>query len=279
MDNNFQQTSAFNISSQFSTSYTTNGIAWDSVNSKLWVLGRNAVSSFRIASYSIGGTLIDGPFAITTRTAYYGLTYDGTDLYTLGVSTFSTSPGTNSQPLYKISTSGVDVATYSILLGDSTSYSNDGYYERALSIAYDNNRNQLIIGTGYIYNTGNTQAAAALYWNGYSGRFMYYDTTGNPAGVDASSVVWPMQINSFPNNGARKPIYSMYNDWQYLWTPDFEVDSNSEILITQGLVGNNTNSYVSRVRLDGMGSRTVLASPVTKNNTQTMKITYQMNYS
>lgn len=279
LDSNFQQTSAFNISSQFSTSYTVNGIAWDSANSKLWVLGRNAATSFRIASYNSGGTLIDGPFAVTTRTVYYGLTYDGNDLYTLGVSTSSTTAGANNAPLYKISTSGVDVANYSVQLGDFTGYSGDAHYERAYSLAYDNSRNQIIIGTGYAYTVGNTRAALVLNSNGYTGRFVYYDTSGNTAGVDASSVVWPMSINSFPNNGARKPIYSMYDNWQYLWTPDFEIDSNGEILITQGLVNNTTNSYVSRVRLDGLGSRTVLASPVTKNNTQTMKITYQMNYS
>ena len=193
--------------------------------------------------------------------------------------TLNTTPAASNQILYKINTSGVDVANYTIQLGDFTGYSSDAYSERCYSIAYDSNRNQLLIGSAYIYNTSQTYASAVLNSNGYTGRFMYYDTSGNPAGVDASSVVWPSDIVTFPNNGARKPIYSMHNNWSYIWTPDFEVDSNGEIIITQGLVSNTTNSYVSRVRLDGMGSRTKLASPVTKNNTQTMKITYQMNYT
>jgi len=275
LDANFQQTSAFSIVAQFST-YAPAGIAWDSINSKLWVLGKNSGSTSRIASYSQAGSLIDGPFTVTNRN-YYGLTFDGTDLFTLGDSTTNTTG--NTVPLYKISISGAELASYSVPLIDYLPAGN-AYYERARSIAYDTERNQLIVGSNVFYNSSSTADPASLISNyGVSGRFMYFDTNGNSKGVDATSVPWPNNQHSVTNS-TRASIYSYATQNYYTIGPDFEYNGTGEIVMPQAITSGNVNNvYINMVRIDGMGSRTLLASPVTKNNTQTMKITYQMNYT
>lgn len=83
----------------FST-INASGIAWDSSNSKLWV-----ISGSQIASYSSTGTVIDAPISITTR-SYRGLTFDGTNLWTL--------VGTQA---HCINTSGADVSNFATTFG------------------------------------------------------------------------------------------------------------------------------------------------------------------
>ena len=76
LNGSFAQTNSFSVSTQFTV---ISGIAWDGVNSKLWVIGTSGGVA-KIASYTSSGALIDAPITVANRT-YTALAFDGSKLW------------------------------------------------------------------------------------------------------------------------------------------------------------------------------------------------------
>lgn len=274
LDGNFAQTSTFSVGADFTTVQLA-GIAWDSANSKLWVLGRSDFSTWKIASYDQSGTRIDGPHTVTTRD-YHGLTYDGTGLWSI------TSSGAT-VTAYRIATNGSNMSSFPFNV-----HTNGSYTEYARSIAYETSTQTLFIGTA-LYRSQYYPPEEPLEFYGTSGSIRVFDLSGNQKGVPVDTGLWKNDVlytSNFPSNPFlyRNNLYGCYTsqvfDQDYQLDTDFDLKSWDTILVPQKLIyTNTTNGCVMQIRRDGMGSRTKLATPVTKDNTQTMKITYQMNYS
>ncbi len=248
LNSTFQQNTTFNVSSQFSA---VRGIAWDSGNSFLWVIGDNGAAR-RIAAYNSSGVLQTGPYTTTTR-SYNTLTYDGTKLWS------TTQVSNENFTAWSISTSdGSDVSNFNFATYNNTQTSPGNYlgYNNVAGLCWDPATQRLWVKTTYTnvtyYNAGNIAP-------GRAGAMYAFDTSGNKVMVDVSLAAWN------PSTAANVLLWgsSEYTDIDI-------VDSS------QFITGRGTTMY--RFRLTGLGTRYKLDSPVVKSNTQTLKVIYQINY-
>lgn len=263
-DADFAEISNFSIGTQFKASTTLTGIAWDNGGNKLWVLGINTSNAPIIASYNVAGNLIDAPTTITNR-SYAGLAFDGSDLWT--ISTVSD----NTFSLNRISTNGSDLSSSTINL-PTHNYQGTGLGEIAYGIAYEASR-QLIYTTTHAYHIQSSSWKAG---GGSSVDSPYatsairaFTTSGEEAMVPTSLLAYTI------NSGASYWLNSI-NGTYTTNDLDFEMIDPYQVLF---LDRKSSTSYVRRLLLDGMGSRALLPSPITKTDTQTMRITYQMDYT
>ncbi len=216
----YAQTTTFNVNAQFTA---VRGLAWDSTNNFLWVIGDNS-SARRIAAYNSSGVLQTGPFTITTR-SYIRLVHDGTSLWSI------TQDSGSNHSAWKINTTdGTDMTNFQFVTNTSSV---------VCGLAWNNN----------------------LLWARYSGTtgFQAWDTSGNRKVVEISTSVYTPSAANYSTN-----LSSAY---------DFDFINSSHIAVAQA------TNMIYRCRLDGMGTRALLPSPVTKNNTQTLKLIYQINYT
>ncbi len=227
------------------TTISIRGIAWDSSNNKLWVISNN-----QIASYSENGTLIDAPVSVTDR-QYRGLTFDGTTLWT------TVSVSNTDWHVHRLNTSGGDVSEFNAYPGAISPGT-----ANVCDIAYDIERSLLyILGRG-VYD-GSGQLACSV-----------FNLSGQSTGTFISM----------------QPFYQGNRGYYYqgdISTSYFDYSGNSTLrLITTH--GSNTNvpyypyptgTMVQTLRIDGMGSRALLPSPITKTDQQSLRITYRMDYS
>jgi len=245
LNSTFQQTTTFNVNGQFTA---VRGLAWDSGNSFLWIIGDNG-SARRIAAYNSAGVLQTGPYTTTTR-SYNSLTHDGTKLWSL-------TNSSENHTAWSISTAdGSDVSNFNFTTFKSTAPSYSGY-NQATGLCWDSTNQRLWIKTHYTntYNWGYTYTPT-----GRAGAMYAYDTSGNQVAIDVSLAAW----NPAGNN------------WTLLWPSpstytDVDIIDQSQFITILG-------STMYRFRLDGLGTRYKLDSPVVKNNTQTLKVIYQINY-
>lgn len=236
--------------SSFST-IDVKGIAWDSGNSKLWV-----ISGTQIASYSSTGTLIDGPTNVTNR-AYRGLTFDGTSLWTL----------VNWQ-VYQIDTSGNDVSNFDGYFGPlGVSLSREG----VLDISYNADSGLLEI------------MAYGLYASGSARRTHIASQGFSASGIKSNLLTYLM-----PNYKGNRVLHYYSNNQDYLlsyfdiaennkWVQLIDVDVYYNIQNAPKFPYSGTSLLT--LRIEGMGSRALLPSPITKTSSQSLRITYQMDYS
>ncbi len=218
----YAQTTTFNVNAQFTA---VRGIAWDSGNNFLWVIGDNS-SVRRIAAYNSSGVLQTGPFVVTTR-SYIRLAYDGSALWSI------TQDSGSNHTAWKLNTSdGSDMTNFPFVTNTSSV---------VCGLAWNDNTNTL--------------------WMRYSGTtgFQAWDTSGNKKAVEISTSAFTPSAGNYASN---------LNSGL-----DFDFINSYEIAVSQA-----TNT-VYKCRLDGMGTRALLPSPVTKNNTQTLKLIYQINYT
>lgn len=263
---NFIQNGGFSVASQFKASTTLHGITWDGNGNKLWVLGLNSSNVSILASYSAGGSLQDGPFILPTTRAYKSLGFDGTNLWTM-TSDFGTFTA------YCISPSGTDVSNFTVTLpATQTSSRNETAYGLDCDIATQTLYFATLVHNGYAYDgdtgvpmTGSAKAAGAL---------RAYDLSGNEAMVPVSLWAWnPVSAN-------RAWLTSNQADNDYPSDFDIVILDSQRFLTIMSETQWPTYLYgVWRILLDGMGSRALLPSPVTKTNSQTLRITYQMDYT
>lgn len=100
-----------------------------------------------------------------------------------------------------------------------------------------------------------------IFWMRYSGTtgVQAWDTSGNKKAVEISTSVYTPSAGNYYTN-----LSSAY---------DLDLISQNEIVFPQA------TNMVYRCRLDGLGTRALLPTPVTKNNTQTLRLIYQINYT
>jgi hypothetical protein len=245
LNSTFQQTTTFNVNGQFTA---VRGLAWDSGNSFLWVIGDNG-GARRIAAYNSAGVLQTGPYTTTTR-SYYSLTHDGTKLWSL-------TNSNENHTAWSISTAnGSDVSNFNFTTFKSTQGSYGGY-NQATGLCWDSTNQRLWIKTSYNnslnWDNGEypTVRSSAMY---------AYDTSGNQVAINVSLLAW-------------NPTANGYTALCYPPSTLTDVD-----IIDQSQFITILSSNMYRFRLDGMGTRYKLDSPVVKNNTQTLKVIYQINY-
>ncbi len=173
--------------------------------------------------------MVDSPITVASR-SYRGLTYDGSDLWT-----------TNGSVLYKISTSGTDINSYTNTL---TTESGSGYGQYITDVAWDNRAQQIRI------------LHAAFRGGGYNDYYRLVSLGDITGGTLANyHVVFPIMYGGNPYRC-------------------FDIDPNNQDI----LIRFNSNNFETRV-IDGLGTLVLLPSPVTKNNTQTLRVTYQIDYN
>lgn len=217
----FAQTTTFNVNAQFTA---IRGLAWDSTNSFLWIIGDNGAAR-RIAAYNSSGVLQTGPFTVTTR-SYICLAHDGTNLWSITQDSGSAHTG------WKINTTdGSDMTNFTFTTNPSSV---------VCGLAWDSTKNML--------------------WMRYSGTtgFQAWDTSGNKKSVEISTSTYTPSAGNYNTALTQSNDIDMVNDHELA-------------------VPNSTTLY--HIRLDGMGTRALLPSPVVKNNTQTLRLIYQLNYT
>jgi hypothetical protein len=242
LDTTYAQTTTFSVSSQF-TSIT--GLAWDSGNNFLWVIGANN-STRRIAAYNSSGVLQTGPYTTTTRT-YNCLAFDGTYLW----STTQISGINNTA--WKISTSdGSDVSNFDF----TTSYwqNNTSYPVTVCGLCWDPTYARLWVRT-----------APAV--SGYNSFIASYNTSGVKQTPDISTYVYTPSAGNF---SVTISVYAAGTN-----SRDFDVIDGNQFAVPNNYYG---TQLVYRLRADNLGTRSLLSSPVVKANTQTLKVIYTINY-
>lgn len=249
LNSSYQQDTTFNVSGQFSA---VRGLAWDSGNSFLWVIGDNG-GARRIAAYNSSGVLQTGPHTITTR-SYIALAYDGTKLWSV------TQDSNQNHTAYSISTTdGSDVSNFTF----TTYYSSSSYpgADIAVGLCWDSTTQRLWVRT-HSARSGNA--------TGYVMPALYaFDTSGNRQAVSVALNAWLTSTAQYA------PYYTVPGAlWQYSSSTYFDFDVIDSYQFAMPM-----STSVHRVRIDGLGTRAKLDSPVIKNNTQTLKVIYQINYT
>jgi hypothetical protein len=235
------------------TSFTTiscSGLAWDSINNKLWV-----ISGSQIASYNQTGTVINPPVPVTAR-AYRGLTYDGTNLWSIV-----------NLNAYCINTAGADVSNF------ATTFGTLGTSDTVIcDIAWDSQAGQLIVMASGLAQVGYSN-------QGYMLSGIRYSTSGSPESFG-------IRLNPYSKGGVSYGAPAFYRAYSADYMRFFDVVDTNTLLISVYAFYAETNyasypqgSSLMKIRLDGMGSRVLLPSPITKTNSQTLRVTYQMDYT
>lgn len=248
LNSTYQQTTTFNVNGQFTA---VRGVAWDSGNSFLWVIGDNGAAR-RIAAYNSSGVLQTGPFTITTR-AYTALAHDGTKLWS------TTQDNNENHTAWSLNPSdGSDISNFTFTTYRSTSTSPGS--DIVVGLCWEPTYQRLWMRThSSRTNQANSAHLPALY---------AFDTSGNKQAVDVALNAWVSSLNAYGGvSEASGALWTWVNSVLY----DFDVIDSSQFAMPQG-------SNVHRVRLTGLGTRSKLDSPVVKTNTQTLKVIYQINY-
>ena len=225
----------------FST-ITVNGLAWDSSNNKLWVISGN-----QIASYDQTGNVVDSPVSVTART-YAGLTFDGTNLWT-----------TVSGQVHELSTLGADVSDFNgSFITTGSSIIND--------IAWSSQISKLLV-------LGRTRIGSET-----SIFIRYFTKTGATTGIDVIANPQYQGLRGDYRHGSNS------NSSNLLYPTLDTIDKHTLLLATRNMYDSSYQNYpetplLQKVRINGMGSRAILPSSITKTNQQSLRITYQMDYS
>lgn len=248
LDGTYSQTTTFNVTSQFSV---VSGIAWDRTNSFLWVVGTSGANK-AIAAYNQSGVLQTGPFTLTSRTYSY-LAHDGTNLWAAVQTT-----GTTTVTLYKLnSTSGADMTNFATTLPNT-----DGAYKIS-GLAWEPTFQRLWLKAVTTTNNGtfpNDITRGFLRSFNTSGTTQTPDISLNPTDMTGTGI--QVLYSTGINSGA-----FTQQDFDIIDAYQFAVPTNW-----------NSVNRIARFRPDGLHTRSLLGSPVTKTNTQTLKLIYQINY-
>lgn len=123
----------------------------------------------------------------------------------------------------------------------------------------------------------------------YSASLYKFDTSGNLSGIIPNTLGSPISMGVASNQ-----LYGIYSlgcsisDKQGNWICSCAADTNAAAqsgsyaaLAPDGVSYYIVDSrgYLSRIWLGALGSRVLLSSPIQKNNTQTLKVTYDITYN
>lgn len=278
LDSNLQLVGSFTIGSAGITgsSYRyANGLAWDNVNEKLWVLGTNG----KIASFNSSGVLIDGPITlptVTSVTKYKGLAWDGQYLWVGDNNNTGTTASSSVGKLWQIdAVTGSVVSSFTIPIAPYTS----NIASFMTDISYDPELSFLWIRLGSQYVTP-----------GYS-QILAFSLAGQPVATSVTLTSWDVRQGSsdgyiYPSYGsfAQSTGEGTYDDYPSGKSLMYIGNSSDSGYGGMEYIGNNkflcsgsSQSYI--LKADGLGSRALLPLPITKTNSQTLRITYKVNFS
>lgn len=230
LDSVYAQTTTFNVNGQFTA---IRGLAWDSTNSFLWIIGDNGADRI-LAAYNSSGVLQTGPFTLTNR-AYSLLVFDGTNLWS------STLVSGSTYTLWSLNpTDGSDLTNFNITLNTNNTL---------VGLAWDSNRS--------VFWTRNSSGSAIV-----TG-IQAWDSTGNKRSIETA-------LGGVTNQQAFTESNGSFNN-NLRANQDFDIIDESQFAIP-------TSTTVHTCQADGLGTRARLSSPITKLNTQTLKVIYQINY-
>lgn len=244
LDGSFSQTSSFNVNAQFSL---VRGIAWDSGNSFLWVIGESSGDK-KIAAYSSSGVLQTGPFTLTNRDYDLLASDNNGGLWTL-------SRNLQNYTAWKIDQSnGSDMTNFSFSIPINPTYlaTNTARYSIA-GLSWDSTKN--LLWTKQFYSSPPNQ---------FPTNIQSWDTSGNNKTIEVGSKAY------------REAEADYSYDTKGYDPGDFEVDSNRFIIVYP------YTASIQRIivcKSDGLGTRALLPSPIVKTNSQTLKLIYQIDYS
>jgi hypothetical protein len=290
LDGSYSQTSSFSVSTQFTA---VRGIAWDAANSKLWVIGTSGGVA-KIASYNSSGTLVDSLVTVTNRT-YTAMAFDGIGLWT------TTQSGATAT-IYKIDTSnGTDINSFSF----ATNQTAAGVYGSncvVTGIAYEASKQTLWIREHNTYKENSYPNREAEFRHNESGtsapsandlcRILCFNTNGQPSAVQISQWMISQQLGTslyssfhssssdpyniaYSNNGSNQIGYYAVNG---NISPSTTYNADLDVIDAYTFVLPH-DSKVYHGATDGLGSRALLGTPIVKTNSQTLRITYQVNFT
>jgi hypothetical protein len=214
----------------------------------LWIIGTSGANK-AIAAYSQAGVLQTGPFTLTNRTYLY-LAHDGTNLWAA-----TQTAGTSTVTLFQLNaTNGADITNFATTLPNTdASYSVSG-------LAWEPTYQRLWLKLSGITTAGNDNTRAFLRSFNSGGTVQTADVSLNPYDFTGTGITY--LYNTAGNNAA-------------LYKQDFDIIDAYQFAMPTNWASINR---VARFRPDGLWSRSLLGTPVVKNNTQTLKLIYQINY-
>jgi hypothetical protein len=251
LDGNYTQTATFSVAAQFGT---ITGLAWDRTNNFLWIIGTSGANKV-IAAYNASGVLQTGPFTLTNRNYAY-LAHDGSNLWSA-----VTTTGTSTVTFFRLKTTdGSDMTNFTTTLPDTDSYFKisglawDPTYQR-LWTKFSTRTYQFTDSTAnYNYNRAFMRA------HDTNGQIQTVDVSLNPADLTGTGITF--LYNTSINNAT-------------IFLQDFDIIDGYQFAMPTNW--GNVNR-VARFRPDGLGTRALLGTPVVKDNTQTLKLIYTINY-
>ena len=251
LNGTYNVTTTYNVRGQFTA---VRGIAWDSDNNFLWVIGDNSANR-RIAAYNSAGILQTGPFTTTTRSYSY-LAYDGAKLWTI-----VPIPG-DQYTAWSINTSnGADISffTFTTTRWGSSFYGGPYTNLDVRGLCWEPTYQRLWV------RTRNPNGSFNQYLD-LASSLSAYDRNGNKQAVDIGlASVWDSASGT--NTSLTRRTWPM---------GDIDVIDATQFVVPLDL--NTSTSGVHRVRGTGLTTRSLLSSPVVKTNTQTLKVIYTINY-
>lgn len=284
-DANMHQTATFSV--QSSGIGYARGLTWDNVNSRLWVLGTGLkLSAYTSAGIAISGTTVPIP----SGGLYRGLAFDGEYLWV----------GDNSGTTYTSASVGklwqIDPADGSVVSGftfpQAYIYSGSSAFANTIKdISFDQEKSVLWVRTApYDYSNLSQPPNFANEIKAFTvdGSIAAYSVIPSPwtglSGVGTTSGYASGQSNF---NYGRPSGSDTYDNYDEVAVVDLSGTSTSGMGCEY--IGNNmfmicnssssTSNRCYKILADGLGSRALLSSPIAKTDSQTLRITYQVNFS
>ncbi len=235
------------------------GLAWDSAGQFLWVIGESNANKV-IAKFDSDGVLQEGPYNTTNRDHRY-LAFDGTNLW-------STTQAGGTMTAWCINPSnGNDINNfaYDLYVGQSGQY--------VCGLCWEPTYQRLWVRTTMSAYDG-YNSSQSFYYLYNRATLLSFNTSGEEQTPEVSLWGYNLENASHVYLSAQDTNDSArYHDFDVIDAYQFALPAYSTAL------GASPYRFVVRFRPDGMATRARLSTPVTKNNTQTLKVVYQVDYS
>lgn len=284
-DATMQQTATFSVQSG-GIGYAR-GLTWDTVNSRLWVLG----TGLKIAAFTSAGTVIAGTTVnLSSGGLYRGLAFDGEYLW-VGDNSGSTSTSASIGKLWRINPANGSVVG-NFTFPQAYNYSGSSMFLDSIrDISFDQERSILWVRTATLYESGSNAP-------NFANEIKAFDVDGNIAAYSVMPSPWVGKsgIGTVGGHTTSPSDFDYGRPSGNDTYDDYNVSTaivNLSISSTSGMgceyIGDNmfmicnssssTSNRCYKVRADGLGSRALLPTPIAKTDSQTLRITYQVNFS
>lgn len=219
------------------------GLAWDPTGEFLWVIGE-ADANKVIAKFNSSGVLQEGPYNTTNRNHRY-LAFDGTNLWS------ATQSGATVTFWCINPANGNDINNFT---HETYRTSSGDYYS------------QMVCGLCWEPTFQRLWVRYTMYSHGGAGA-QYNKATIQGFNVSGEQDTPEISLRAYNfNTGGTAALY------HYSISADFDYIDGTQFAVPY-------STAVYRFRPDSMATRAKLSPAVTKNNTQTLKVVYQVDYS